>query len=145
MAINYNLDDGDDDDDDDDDEDKVDATLPLGPDSSQNNGTAPSAPSESPLSPQTEIEGDSMAATTETKKRSKFRAPKSKGERNAYAFLETHKKSFLRLRADNDDLEECLELEWDNFCSECEGRLAEDRNLTNAFRMLRGVFETLAW
>jgi Ca2+-binding EF-hand superfamily protein len=121
--------------DDNNDEDNANTTSPVKPEPSQEG---------EPASP-AEASGDAEAAAPGTKKKAKFRAPKSKGERNAYAFLETHKKSFLRLRTDNDDLEECLEVEWDSFCSECEGRLAEDRNLTNAFRMLRSVFENLAW
>ena len=75
----------------------------------------------------------------------KFRAPKSKGERNAYAFLETCKKHFLGLYKENEDLEECLSQEWESFCEQSEGRLGEDKNLAKAFKMLRGVFDTLQW
>ena len=77
--------------------------------------------------------------------KSKYRAPKSKGERNAYAFLDQTKKRFLQNPTLQDDLEECLAEEWDKFCDECEGRLGEDRNLSKAFQMLRGVFDTLGW
>ena len=71
----------------------------------------------------------------------RYRAPKSKGERNAYAFLDQCKKKFLVSYKEKDDLEECLSITWDTFCDECEGRLAEDKNLVKAFKVLKAVFD----
>ena len=51
----------------------------------------------------------------------------------------------ILLGIENEDLEECLSQEWDSFCEQCEGRLGEDKNLAKAFKMLRGVFDTLQW
>ena len=59
--------------------------------------------------------------------------------------METCKKHFLGLYKENEDLEECLSQEWESFCEQSEGRLGEDKNLAKAFKMLRGVFDTLQW
>ena len=104
------------------------------------------APQTSPEGGENGVTGEAdVASQPVVKARSKYRAPKSKGERNAYAFLETCKKHFLGMYDQSSDLEECLAQEWDSFCEQCEGRLGEDKNLAKAFKNLRAVFDTLEW
>jgi Ca2+-binding EF-hand superfamily protein len=136
----------------DEDEDSVDAEE-AGQDEDGTLSSLAAAPPTSPDGGKNGVEGDkegdkegeAVANEPLVKAKSKYRAPKSKGERNAYAFLETCKKHFLGMYGESSDLEECLAQEWDSFCEQCEGRLGEDKNLAKAFKNLRAVFDILEW